>query len=104
MTETQTGAQKLKAAGDDADQKGHEDVMTGAAECPPKGTHWLDVKLIDDDGDPVKDQRCVVVTSDGTEHPGKTDAKGMVHVDEVPEGPYTVRFLDLDGETWEHVD
>lgn len=59
--------------------------------------NWIEVKLLDEDGEPVADQDYVITDADGVEHKGKTDAKGTARLDKIASGDCEVNFVDLEG-------
>ncbi len=44
-------------------------------------SHWFEVQLIDEKGNPIAGREYRIVTPDGTEHSGTTDAEGLARVD-----------------------
>ncbi len=70
----------------------------------PAATTWIEVVLVDEEDNPVPNERYRITLPDGTEMEGATDARGMARIDDiVEEGACTVTFPDLDKEAWEKV-
>jgi hypothetical protein len=87
-----------------ADQRSPVDEAGGVTQACPYRTHWVELELLDERGQPVADQRFVVVLPDGTRHGGKTDAQGIGRVKGFKaDGGATckVLFPDLDDGAWE---
>lgn len=95
-------ARKLRAAGAQADRKAAGgNALQGMNACQPDECSWIEIELIGRDGKGVKDQRYLIKGPDGRTFTGKTDARGKARVDGVAQGTCTVRFIDLDQETWQ---
>ena len=57
---------------------------------------WFRVQLVDEEGQPMKDEDYVVVDSTGTRRTGKLDAKGEMYIPPMlPEGECTVNFPNI---------
>ena len=63
----------------------------------PEVDPWIEVKLMDENGDPVANQSYTIKDSEDVEHKGKTDAKGVARVSKLAEGDCEIRFDDLEG-------
>lgn len=73
-----------------------------AADQPEKD-HWIEIELVWADGKPVADEFYLIVTPDGREIRGTTDAKGRARVDDIGrDGQCQVSFPDLYDEDWRH--
>jgi hypothetical protein len=59
-------------------------------------THWIEIELIDDAGNPVADELYFVELPDGSSLSGRTDGAGRARVDGVDPGTAKVSFPDLD--------
>ena len=97
-------SQQMETAGKEAQSKSDRDKTSGERKCPPKDTHWIEIRLVGEDGSGLDNEKCIIIASDGTEHRGKTDSKGVLRVEGVPEGDFKVKFVDLDGDSWEETD
>ncbi|HEX9983259.1 MAG TPA: carboxypeptidase-like regulatory domain-containing protein [Thermoanaerobaculia bacterium] len=58
--------------------------------------HWIEIELLDDDGQPIADEAYLVELPDGSKKTGRTDASGKARVDGVDPGTAKVSFPDLD--------
>jgi type VI secretion system secreted protein VgrG len=67
-----------------------------------KKPHWIEVELVNVDGDPVPGERYRVTLADGTTlAEGTLDAKGRARIDGIDPGTCQVTFPDLDQTVWE---
>ncbi len=62
---------------------------------------WIEIKLVDEAGNPVAGQRYSIVTPDGREHRGYTDSLGLARITRIPSGECQVSFPELDMKAWE---
>lgn len=67
------------------------------------GTHWLEIRLTDEEEVGVAGQRYLVVDPDGRQHRGYTDALGSARITRLSPGICKVCFPDLDGGVCERV-
>ena len=58
--------------------------------------HWIEIELLDDEGNPVADEMYFVELPDGSKLSGRTDGQGRARVDGVDPGTAKVSFPDLD--------
>lgn len=67
-----------------------------------KKLHFIEVKLIDQDKDPVPHEPFKITMPDGSELTGTLNDKGIVRVDGIPdEGNCKVTFPNRDQSTWD---
>jgi type VI secretion system secreted protein VgrG len=67
-----------------------------------KKPSWIEIKLVDEDGEPVPGERYKVILPDGeTTAEGTLDEKGFARVDGFEPGQCQVTFPDLDESVWE---
>jgi hypothetical protein len=66
-----------------------------------KETAWIEIKLLDMNGDPVPDEKYEIELPKGAKVSGKTDAQGMARHTGIDPGTCKVTFPDLDKEAWE---
>jgi type VI secretion system secreted protein VgrG len=66
-----------------------------------KKKSWIELKLVDEENNPVPGQSYEVVEGDGTTHSGTLDEKGKAHVKLKNPGSCQVSFPDLDQGAWE---
>lgn len=60
----------------------------------PKKT-WIEIRLVDANGDPIPDEEFILHCPDGTAKKGKLDPKGRKRYEGVEPGEYTVSFPDI---------
>lgn len=65
--------------------------------------HWIEIRLVDEDGEVITGERCRIVTSDGVERTGYTDITGVARWTQLPPGPCKLSFPDLDAGTWDEL-
>lgn len=63
-------------------------------------TTWIEVRLVDEAGEPVPDVRYRLKLPDGTVREGRLDARGLVHLRGVDPGACEFTFPDLDADAW----
>ena len=71
------------------------------AEENKEKTHWIEVQLLDDAGQPIPSEAVEVTTPDGSVSGGTTDEKGVYRVEHIDPGNCQVTFPNLDKEAWE---
>lgn len=67
----------------------------------PTDTAWIEIQLVDEDGQPVCGQAYTIITPDGHTHRGYTDSLGTARITRIHPGACTVSFPDLDAGSWE---
>ncbi|HUJ27373.1 MAG TPA: hypothetical protein VLW85_15215, partial [Myxococcales bacterium] len=89
------------------DQQQKEPKQETTKYTPPKPPEkeekksFIDFTIEDDDGKGIADLQVKIHLSSGETIDATTDSNGHVHIDEEPEGPYTVEILDVGpGLTW----
>ena len=71
-------------------------------EDAPEEKHWIGVRLLDDNGQPLVGERYVVKLPDGTTVArGFTDKEGKAEIKGIDPGSCEIQFPDLDGATWQ---
>ena len=73
-----------------------------AARQQPSNATWLELELLDSQGQPVPFERYKVVTADGKEIEGKLDAEGRARLNGITPGSNNVSFPDYESE-WHRV-
>ena len=64
-------------------------------------TSWIEINLVDDEGDPVAGERYRVTLTDGTTiAEGTTDEKGFAKVTNIDPGSCKITFPNIDGRAW----
>jgi hypothetical protein len=90
---------QMKSSGETADSKSNKDVTSGSCKCP-SNDGWVEIALLGDEDAPIRDEACIITDPEGKEHKGKTDSKGMIRLEGIPEGECTVCFNELDEGAW----
>lgn len=76
-------------------------AQAAAEQAPgPEEKHFIEIELVDDEGNPVANERYFVELPDGTSISGSTDAKGYARVDGIDPGTAKVSFPDLDKKSY----
>lgn len=63
-------------------------------------THWIEIVLKDERGEPVRNRAYEIIAADKSRHTGTTDRKGRGRVDGIVPGPCEVFFPELDDDEW----
>ena len=90
---TYTGSGQLVAAEPAEQVAGYEVEPT---EVEERETTWIDIELVDEEGEPVPGERYRVVDSAGTVKEGSLDANGRAHVTGIAPGQCEIYFPNLD--------
>lgn len=61
---------------------------------------WVEIRLIDDDGNPIPSAKYKLKITDGSVREGALDDDGRVRVNGIDPGSCTVWFPDYDGREW----
>ncbi len=61
---------------------------------------WIEIELVDDNGEPVAGEKYRIVLPGGTVREGRLDARGRARLDELDPGNCEVSFPDRDGREW----
>ena len=81
-----------------------EEASIGVAAGVPTETvekTWVGIELVDEDGNPVPDQRYELTLPDGSIRKGTLDANGKAMVRDIDPGTCWVSFVNLPGEDWD---
>ncbi|MCH9687569.1 MAG: hypothetical protein K0V04_39410 [Deltaproteobacteria bacterium] len=62
---------------------------------------WLELVLVDENGDPVRDASYEVILPDGSMRIGSLDAQGRARLRDIPSGACEVRFPALGPDEWQ---
>lgn len=57
---------------------------------------WIEVRLLDEDGGGIANQKCIVVAPDAQRHTLYTDSLGTARANDIPAGSCKILFPDLD--------
>ena len=61
---------------------------------------WIEIELVDQDKEPIANERYVIETSDGRKITGTTNASGKAREEGVKPGDCKVSFPDLEASSW----
>jgi type VI secretion system secreted protein VgrG len=64
-------------------------------------THWIEIELVDDAGQPVPGEDIDVECPDGSVASGTTDDKGKTRIENLDPGSCKITFVNLDKDAWE---
>jgi len=67
--------------------------------CPQNAT-WVEIELLDDQGNPVGGARYSIELPDGSVHNGTLDSQGVARYDGIIPGACSINFPDYDGKDW----
>lgn len=68
-----------------------------------KKTAWIEIKLVDMNGDPVAGEKYKLELPDGSTKEGSLDDQGMARETGIDPGSAKVSFPDLDKDAWEGI-
>jgi hypothetical protein len=83
------------------------DVQAESSSAPPPqaarstAKTWIEVCLVDMEGNPVGNKHYLIRTPSGTVEEGNLDGNGRVRLNNLDPGTCTISFPDLDQEAWE---
>jgi hypothetical protein len=66
----------------------------------PGKTSWVEIALVDEQGNPVAGEQYQIVVPDGSAVEGPLDAKGLARVEGIDPGNCKITFPNLDKSTW----
>ena len=66
-----------------------------------RGKSWIEIKLVDEDDQPVQGERYRIELPDGTVRQGTLDSKGQAHIGGIDPGNCKITFPNLDKDAWE---
>jgi hypothetical protein len=75
-------------------------VGSAVVPCPFADTHWIEIVLLDEVGQPLAGERFVVVKPDGSKAEGTLDANGRARLDGIDPGTCDVTFPALHERGW----
>ncbi len=77
--------------------------VTEAKSAAQKKTSWIEIKLIDMDGNPIPGERYRIKLPDGSTEEGRLDSFGHAEYNNINPGTCLVTFPDLDAEAWNRI-
>jgi hypothetical protein len=66
----------------------------------PREEHWVEVMLVNEEGEGVPQIKCIVIAADKQQYVGLTDTLGIFRVDGLVPGTCQVSFPELDAGGW----
>jgi type VI secretion system secreted protein VgrG len=66
-----------------------------------KKTSWVEVEMVDEDGEPVAGEKYEITLPDGRVAKGTTNEKGLARIEGIDPGSCKVSFPNLDKSAWE---
>ncbi len=66
-------------------------------------TSWIEIELVDEEGEPVPGEKYEVTLPDGTVAKGTLDAKGGGRIEGIDPGTCKITFPELDMSAWEKI-
>lgn len=61
---------------------------------------WVEIKLVDERGNPVPGEKYLITVPDGTDVEGTLDSNGEARVEGIDPGNCKITFPELDKRTW----
>lgn len=93
--EAKPNARAMSAGSGIADAGSDEDTVT------TKVKTWVEVQLVDMDGNPMKSARYTIKLPDGSLQEGFLSREGIARYENIDPGMCEISFPDLDAEAWE---
>jgi len=95
------GAARTRRTPAPADLAPSEAAPAPAEAATEQQLSWIEIQLVDDDGNAVPNQPYELRLTDGSVREGRLDGRGMARATGIPEGVCQVRFLFEEGATAE---
>jgi hypothetical protein len=76
------------------------DAAPGRQMIAPCQATWIEVRLVDDDNQPVPHERYRIRLPDSSVMEGTLDGEGKMRVEGILAGQCQVSFPDIDGKDW----
>ena len=70
--------------------------------APAPELSFIEIALVDEDGEPVAGQSYELVLANGEVRRGSLDDQGAARIEGIPAGNCQVKFPDVDGREWQH--
>jgi hypothetical protein len=91
------------ASGGTAPRSSPPPAPSGGSASTEKEKTWVEIQLLDEDGNPVAGERYILKITDGSVREGTLDAAGKVSVRGIDPGTCTLRFPDLDAREYKRI-
>ena len=79
-------------------------VLIGAALVAPAELTWIEIQLVDEQGEPVSGEPYELTLPDGSIQKGKLNYRGRARVDDIGRpGVCLLKFSNLDADAWERI-
>jgi hypothetical protein len=83
-------------------QQGQDPAPDTEEPCP-SDLSWIEIQLMDMEGNAVPGERYRVIDPNQETHEGTLDQTGHARIDGIPPGSCEITFPDRDGEAWDRV-
>jgi hypothetical protein len=100
---SRNGAGTDSGADDDTQETARASLIrktTLPPETAPPALTWVEIRLVDSEGNPVPGESYEIVLPDGSIRSGTLNGKGVARYDLIPAGQCDVRFPNLDANAW----
>ncbi len=95
-TPTPEAADTLKRSGAAADKNfSSQPAAKASVPCDRSEKSWIELKLVDPSGNPIKNKKFKLKLPDGKTFEGTTDADGLAGIDNIDPGQCELRFDDF---------
>jgi hypothetical protein len=91
---------KGRAAPASSEKAGFDTHRTVGSPKQPCPGVWIEIKLVDEEGQPVPGERYRVELKDGSAREGNLDAEGKARLEGLERGNCQITFPDMDRRTW----
>jgi hypothetical protein len=81
-------------------------TVTACGTTPPPAVvsqnkkHWIEISMVDQEGNPVAGESYAITIPDGTIQTGSLNAKGRARIDGIDAGTCKITFPKLDKDCW----
>jgi hypothetical protein len=94
---------RARVAGPPPEAVVEEEAPREPAAAPVEALTWVEVELVDDDGNSVGGEQYRLELPDGSLREGALDAQGLVRVDGIDPGTCRISFPNLDARDWRRI-
>ena len=101
FVETTPLQDEMAASDEKAASQAAADEASTSAEDQPAETTWIEIELIDPNGNPVPNERYKITMPDGSVKYGTLDDNAKARIEKLQPGNCQVTFPDRDQEVWE---